>query len=122
MTTNGVIMSSLKDYFKKIIGRTKKPKEELTTTDKVILDYINTKNKIDSEIKKARNLERKMSKYVNKDGVLSGRVYTYKETPYTVRNAPRLEDLDKAGLTDMLDSKGLIRSQKKTKRDYGKLQ
>lgn len=114
-------MSSLKDYFKKIIGRTKKPKEELTTTDQVILDYITTKNKIDSEIKKARKLERKMSQYVNKDGVLSGRVYTYKETPYTVRNAPRLEDLDKAGLTDMLDSKGLIRSQKKTKRDYGKL-
>lgn len=111
----------LKFYLNKLFKRHAKPTDELTPTDRFILDYINTKKRIDLDVKKAREMERRLSRNVNKDGILAGKVYVYKESPYTVKNAPRLEDIKRAGLEAELSKRGLISEQVKTKRDYGRI-
>lgn len=101
--------------------RQKKDKKDLTRTDQVILDYIKTKEEIDRQIKKARELELTLSHNVNSDGVLMGKVYFYEEKPYTTDLAPTKEDLVKRGKWSEFKSQGLTRTQVKTYRKTGVL-
>lgn len=108
-------------YLKQAFKRTEKQVDELTPTDKVILEYMETKKSIDLQVKKARSLERTLARNVNKDGVLQGKKYVYKQSHYEVDLAPTKEDLVKAGAWDYVSNKGLVRKQVKTKRDYRSL-
>lgn len=112
----------LKDYLKRLFIRTEKSEDELTPTDKVILDYIKTKDSITRQLNKARQLEARLEKHVNKNGILQGKKYVYKQGKYTVEMAPRKEDLVRAGEWNSILQKGLVRKEVKTKRDYGKLE